>query len=475
MDEEKKNTKMSRPPGPTRYPIVGNLWQLRSNDMFYVVLNELRKAHGDVIYLELGYLPMMVVFGHDKVKKVLDEQADVFQHRPFWLVEVTSLGLSDGIVWSNGLQNSKLRQFALPSLHPGVGSLTLVERVRNEAMAVISEFKNAQGDSLHLKHLFYQAICNINCGIVFGERYDYKDQDFVIFIGLVDKLLQKHGTKNPLNFFPILKRLPEDRKTRDIKGILSNFKEFIHTKIETARSSFDKSKIRSLIDMFIEQTTDAQTENSVSEDNICHIIRDVFVAGSENVAIGLLWLIGYMVKYKDVQEKCRECILQHLKANDTVTMEQISKMIYLEATINEVLRLSNIAPLSVPHAVLEETQFDNFTIPKDTMVLTHIQSVHTDPRYWENPDKFDPNRFIGEDGALIKKEAFYPFSTGPRYCLASKLAMMELSIVFCSLLQHFQFDSDDNNVAPSLRCTQPGAFVQPAPFNVKWTVIKRQT
>ena len=47
-----------------------------------------------------------------------------------------------------------------------------------------------------------------------------------------------------------------------------------------------------------------------SEENICHIIRDLFVAGSENVAIGLLWLIGYMVNYKDVQDKCRECILQ---------------------------------------------------------------------------------------------------------------------------------------------------------------------
>ena len=71
----------------------------------------------------------------------------------------------------------------------------------------------------------------------------------------------------------------------------------------------------------------------------------------------------------------------------------------------------NSAPLSVPHAVLEEAEFEDFLIPKETMVLTHLQSVHVDPACWDDPDTFNPDRFI-KDGALDKKEAYMPYSIG---------------------------------------------------------------
>lgn len=66
----------------------------------------------------------------------------------------------------------------------------------------------------------------------------------------------------------------------------------------------------------------------------------------------------------------------------------------------------------MPHAVQEEVSFEDFIIPKDTMVLTHLQSVHLDTGYWDDPETFNPDRFIAEDGTLQKKEAFYPYSIG---------------------------------------------------------------
>ena len=73
--------------------------------------------------------------------------------------------------------------------------------------------------------------------------------------------------------------------------------------------------------------------------------------------------------------------------------------------------VSFTAPLSVPHATVSEVEFHDFTIPKDTMVLTHLESVHTDHNYWDNAREFIPDRFL-QDGKIEKKEAFYPFSSG---------------------------------------------------------------
>lgn len=69
------------------------------------------------------------------------------------------------------------------------------------------------------------------------------------------------------------------------------------------------------------------------------------------------------------------------------------------------------APLSVPHATNEDLEFEGFSVPEGTMILTHLQSVHMDPKHWEDPETFIPDRFIKDD-YVVKRDAFYPYSIG---------------------------------------------------------------
>lgn len=75
-----------------------------------------------------------------------------------------------GIVWSNGEETEKLRRFAVPVANPGIGPTTVEQRVQTEATYIVKELQGLKGDSAALKRVFYQAICNINCGIIFGSR-----------------------------------------------------------------------------------------------------------------------------------------------------------------------------------------------------------------------------------------------------------------------------------------------------------------
>jgi hypothetical protein len=70
------------------------------------------------------------------------------------------------------------------------------------------------------------------------------------------------------------------------------------------------------------------------------------------------------------------------------------------------------APFAAVHTPLEDTHLGGYFIPKRTVCLMHIQSAHLDPRHWDNPEDFNPDRWIGQDGKLLRHEAFYPFSIG---------------------------------------------------------------
>jgi cytochrome P450 family 2 subfamily U polypeptide 1 len=71
-----------------------------------------------------------------------------------------------------------------------------------------------------------------------------------------------------------------------------------------------------------------------------------------------------------------------------------------------------LLPLAVHHATDEDVAFRGFTIPKDTMVLLNLHSIHWDPKLWPNPHVFDPLRFLDDNGRLIRKEELGPFSLG---------------------------------------------------------------
>ena len=91
-------------------------------------------------------------------------------------------------------------------------------------------------------------------------------------------------------------------------------------------------------------------------------------------------------------------------------------MPYADAVINELLRLSSVSPIGIPHKALKDVDFHGYRIPKDTMILGNLHAVHHEPHVYKNPEVFRPERFLGDEGKILKNEAFFPFGTGRRGC-----------------------------------------------------------
>ena len=146
----------------------------------------------------------------------------------------------------------------------------------------------------------------------------------------------------------------------------------------------------------------------------------------------------------DVQRKLREEILEveNTKTGETVTYDDLQKMKYLDKVVSEVLRKWPPAPAIERAAVKDyNMNIDNFTlkIEKGRNMMIPILALHHDDKHFPNPQRFDPERFSEENKGKNNMDAYMPFGIGPRNCIASRFALMEVKTVLYHMILNFQF------------------------------------
>ena len=138
---------------------------------------------------------------------------------------------------------------------------------------------------------------------------------------------------------------------------------------------------------------------------------DLFSAGSETTATTLSWAVCFMIIHPDIQKKV-QMEIDEVLGDRTPTLDDRGRLCFTEATIMEIQRLGSIAPQAVPHRTLADVQVKGYKIPKDTFVFSMLHYIMRDPDYWENPETFQPERFLDSDGKIVKEERFIPFGVG---------------------------------------------------------------
>src|SRR5262249_19585383 len=104
--------------------------------------------------------------------------------------------------------------------------------------------------------------------------------------------------------------------------------------------------------------------------------------------------------------------------------------------INESLRLYPPAWTLIRRS-LESVELDGLTVPSKTAVFMSQWVMHRDPRFFERPEAFEPDRWLGEAAARIPAGAFFPFGIGPRQCVGRRFAMMEAVLLLAAIMQGF--------------------------------------
>uniref|UniRef100_A0A2K5NIP2 Steroid 17-alpha-hydroxylase/17,20 lyase n=1 Tax=Cercocebus atys TaxID=9531 RepID=A0A2K5NIP2_CERAT len=153
-----------------------------------------------------------------------------------------------------------------------------------------------------------------------------------------------------------------------------------------------------------------------------------------------------------VKKKLYEEIDQNVGFSRTPTISDRNRLLLLEATIREVLRIRPVAPMLIPHKANVDSSIGEFAVDKGTHVIINLWALHHNEKEWHQPDQFMPERFLNPAGTqLISPSLSYlPFGAGPRSCIGEILARQELFLIMAWLLQRFDLEVPDDGQLPSL-------------------------
>ncbi|XP_009068953.1 PREDICTED: cytochrome P450 2U1, partial [Acanthisitta chloris] len=360
------------------------------------------------------------------------------------------------------------RKFSLATLrHFGVGRHSLEPKIIEELNFIKEEMLKHGKDSFNPFPIIRNAVSNVICSMAFGKRFNYEDVEFKTMLKNMARALELSVNSYMIlvNICPWLYYLPFG-PFRELRQTELDITAFLKKIIAQHRDTLDTANPRDFIDMyFIHAEEEKNKESSFNDDYLFFIIGDLFIAGTDTTSNTLLWCLLYMSLYPEVQEKVHAEIEAVLGRDKVPSLSHKAQLPYTEATIMEVQRMTAVVPLSIPRMASETAVLQGYTIPKGSVIVPNLWSVHRDPNIWEKPDEFQPSRFLDENGQLIKKEAFIPFGMGKRVCMGEQLAKMELFLIFTSLMQSFTFLYPENAAKPSME-GRFGLTLAPCPFNI---------
>lgn len=176
----------------------------------------------------------------------------------------------------------------------------------------------------------------------------------------------------------------------------------------------------------------------------------LLLAGSETTATSLTGLTWYLLNNPACLQALTSELRDTFSSVDQIVSDNTAALPYLNACIEEGLRLFPPAPLALPRDS-PGAFIDGHYVPEDVVVGVELYAMHTSPRNWVDPDSFRPERWIGAGLAGDDRRASQPFSTGPRACLGINLAYMELRIALAKLIWSYDMEMacelDDWNAA----------------------------
>ncbi|XP_019772616.2 cytochrome P450 4c3 isoform X1 [Dendroctonus ponderosae] len=183
---------------------------------------------------------------------------------------------------------------------------------------------------------------------------------------------------------------------------------------------------------------------TINNDEIREEVDTFMFEGHDTTAMCLTYTTMLLACHKDIQEEVYQEIIHVLGPNlaQEPSHEDFTQMCLLDRCIKESLRLYPPVP-TISRYTSEDINTKFGVIPEGVELLIHLYDLHRNPKFWPNPDVFDPSRHLPENCIGRHPFAYIPFSAGPRNCIGQKYAMLEIKAFFCGVLRKFRLEPVD--------------------------------
>ncbi|KAG6680609.1 hypothetical protein I3842_13G050800 [Carya illinoinensis] len=444
-------------------PIIGHLHQLRGKNPLARTLAAMADRHGPVFKIRLGSKSAVVVCNHEAVKECFTTNDKVLAGRPkstqskYLGYNNAGLGFAPyGAYWR---EMRKLAMMELLSAH----RLETLQNVKiSEVDTLVKDLYSLCQSNNHspvkvmISDWIESLTLNIITKIIAGKRYFGQanggdDEEAKRVQKIIKEFMCLVGAPLISDLLPFLGWIDFGGQVKSVKRLGRELDTLIGSWIEEhalkrlEREASDKQA--DFIDIMLSVIEGDSMFGHTRETIIKAMVSTFILAGAETTSVNLIWLLSLLLNNEHALKRVQEELDLKVGKDRWVEDYDIKDMVYLRAIVKESLRLYPPTPLAVPHEALEDCQVCGYYVPKGTRLLVNVWKLHRDPRVWEDPNGFLPERFLTSHAhidALGQHFEFTPFGLGRRSCPGNTFAMQISHLAIARLLQGFELTTPEN-------------------------------
>nr|XP_043620721.1 cytochrome P450 Tp4149-like [Erigeron canadensis] len=431
-------TQRNLPPTLRKLPIIGNLHQIGSSP--HLTLRALSQKHGPLLLMHLGSVPLLVVSSAEGAREILKTHDLIFSNRPkLYFHDKLSYGSKDiafapyGEYWRQAKSLMVLHFLS----HKHVQSF---QDIRGKLLLrMIEMIGKSCGSVIDMSEMLFLLTTNILCEVAFGQKNDdikFKDVfvksqallggfdigNYIPWLSWVNWLRSGQANEIVKEYDDFLDGIIDEHKNKSIKADVNG----------------GQTEVRDLVDILL----DVQKENTLKfkfgRDTIKAIIFDVFTAGTDTTNTTMEWALSELVRNPHVMKKLQTEVTKIAQGRSMISEDDLQEMHYLKAVMKESLRLHIPVPLLVTREAKEDVKVMEYDIAQGTQVMINAWAIARDPLIWEEPEKFNPERFLNSS---IDYKGFdfelLPFGAGRRGCPGTEFATVINELAIANIVLNY--------------------------------------
>lgn len=403
-------------------------------------LTGLVKTYGDICHFRMGYWSIYLLVHPEHVRQVLvTEHAQVTKSR---VIQASQALLGKGLLTSEGAFHRRQRRLMAPAFHRQ-RIVAYAETMVRHATACATAWQDGQAIDMHAE--MNRLTLAIIGETMFGARTEAAahvvSHALEINFGMLNRLT------SPRHFLLGLIKVRENvrffRARRQLNRIVYGFIQ------QRRRENLQRDDV---LQMLLDARDTEGDGAGMSNRQVRDEVLIIFLAGHETTANALGWTWYLLAQHPDVADRLH-AELDRVLAGRPPTLDDVPALAYTRNVIEEAIRLYPPAYV-IDRAVASDLEIERYRIPAGSTIFLSPYLTHRDPRWYPDPERFDPDRWTPEARSARPKFSYFPFGAGPRVCIGEQFAWTEAVLVLARLAQSWHAE------------LTPGAEVTPHPLIV---------
>ncbi|KEF55081.1 3-hydroxyphenylacetate 6-hydroxylase [Exophiala aquamarina CBS 119918] len=425
--------------GPPGRPIVGNLWQIRQKDA-PEQYRKWAKKYGPVYQIQLGNIPVLVVNSAASAKTIFNQNSHATSSRPeFYTFHKiisdtagTTLGTSP---WS---ESTKRRRKAIATAVNRPAVATYIPHLDRETRVFLSQALNDGNcgkTGINPMPLFLRMNMSIGLTLHWGTRMESQNDLFHEIVHVEDMISNFRSTTGNLqDYIPLVRLNPwntQSAMAKDMKVRRDRYMQHLDQDLDNRiKAGTHKPCIRANV------LVDEVARLNALE--LSSLNLTLLAAGLDTMNSAVSWGIAKLAERQDIQDRALAAIRETYPIDSPLCdAADDQSCAYLVAVIKEILRYFSVTRLSLPRCTIQDFVYDNKVVPKGTVIFLNVWACNMDPKLWDDPEVFRPDRWLERPESPI-----FTFGTGSRMCVGMQLAYRELYVLFLRVLNSFKIVPD---------------------------------